>query len=232
MPESGAQPTPPLPSPHALLPPGRHTLKATLHLPVAVSAAGRTIAVRGTAAGASSFSLNLPVPDRIESALAWSTKPAEEGSAVHTFTLPPGDKPRAITWSTRDIRDLSGTALVQACDYVYTVDAVRLHAALGFQLISRLAAMPVSLTIPVPAETRILSVEGADVLSWETAAAKTSLAVTLTPQSDRHATSFTVSLDVALPPGEGGKPRALTLPFSPTRRRSPCVRQICHLHGR
>jgi hypothetical protein len=196
--------------PAALLPPGRHTLKAVLHYPVSVSAAGHTIAVCGTPAGASSFSLTLPAAERIESALTWTTKTAE-GMATHSFQLPPSDQPQAITWSRRDIRDLAGTAVMQSCDYTYSLDTVKLHADLGMTFTARLAALPASYTLPLPAEARVLSVEGEDVLRWEQAGA--AVTVTLTSQANRHTTGLRVELEIPLAAAENGKARSLALPF-------------------
>lgn len=207
-----AAPSPESKSPAALLPPGRHTLKATLHYPVNVTAAGHTIAVRGTAAGASSFSLTLPATERVESALTWSST-VQNDSATHTFHVPAGEQPHAITWSRRDIRDLAGTAIMQSCDYRYTLDAVRLHAELDLRFFARLAALPQTFALPVPAEARVLSVEGADVLQWS--AENGQLSATLTPQADRHEAGFTVTLDVPLAADGPAprKPQSLTLPF-------------------
>lgn len=141
---------------------GTHRISAVFHLPVERGPLGESIRFTTPASPVSRLSLRLPSGARANSSLPFS----QEGDLVR-FALPAlGGGLQEISWSSREAGDIPGAAILQTCRYLYSVDSSRVSADLGFVLNRDLAALPPELSITLPPNTRVLSVEGTELLGW------------------------------------------------------------------
>ena len=141
---------------------GTHRIRAVFHLPVERGPLGESIRFTTPASPVSRLSLHLPSGARANSSLPFT----QEGDLVR-FALPAqGGGLQEISWSAREAGDIPGAAILQTCRYLYSVDSSRVSADLGFVLNRDLAALPPELSITLPPNTRVLSVEGTELLGW------------------------------------------------------------------
>lgn len=192
---------------------GRHRLELQLFFPVQESPAGSSIVFQSPGAAAAAFILDLPERFSVRSALPVVSAPSPTaGSRQHTFSLPSQAGTFTLTWRARDISPLDGGAVMLTCSYLYHVDPVRITSDLGMVLRSSLARVPAEVEMTLPPESRVLSVDGPDVLDWTMTA---NVAKVRFSSSDLRETNLRVVLESAAanPDANPAAVQKASLPF-------------------
>lgn len=151
--------------PTTLLTSGRgiHTVAAVYHLPVERSPGGNAITL--TAPGVpAKVALVFPADAEVESPLPFVRE--EESSRV-VFALPSAaGTTHEIRWSAQKVPPIPGAAVLQTCSYVYNLESTNIRADLGLVVSSNLTELPRRFTVRYPADFRVLSVDGSELLRW------------------------------------------------------------------
>lgn len=152
--------------------PGRHTLTATLYLPINDTPSGSSISLPSPETPTAAFILELPERYTLRSSQPASKVKSPNGNFIHTISIgvsPNASKagePISIHWRAKDIAPLAGGAVLQTCSYLYEIDPTRVSSDLGIVLRSALARVPKAIKIPLPPGAKVLTVEGPDVSQW------------------------------------------------------------------
>lgn len=195
--------------------PGLRKIAAQLYFPVREQPSGSSLTLTSPGVPASSFILDLPERFTVHSALPIRTAGGQGGMLTHTFALPVQPGPVSLTWRAKDISALVGGAVLQTCSYLYRVDPVQVTADLGLILRSSLARVPQSLTINLPAEVRVLSLEGPDLQDWTLEGSKLLAKLTSSDLKETNLRLVTETPPNPLRPAEADPlaPLAAALPF-------------------
>ncbi|NNE92831.1 MAG: hypothetical protein HKN23_14400 [Verrucomicrobiales bacterium] len=144
---------------------GRHTVRATFHLPVKRSPTGNSIVVASPGTASASLKMTLPDGAELDSALPFTT--GESDPNIANFVLPAqAGQSFEIRWTARNVAEIPDAAIFQTCQYLYSIDSTRVQADLGFVLNSSLTKLPNRYEIAMDESVRVLSVEGSELLRW------------------------------------------------------------------
>ena len=145
---------------------GKHHVKSVFHLPVTRSPGGESVEIHSPEIAAAELHLRLPPETKLTSILPFHIDGNQDGQARFTIPAQKGGCWK-IEWTAQKVAPIPGAALFQTCSYLYQLDSARLEADLGLVLSSTLADLPAAFTISLPAEFRVLSVEGSELRSWD-----------------------------------------------------------------
>ncbi len=148
---------------------GEHRVSAEFHLPINSDAAGNVIQITSPGVAAGRLDLKVAAGIELDSGLPFSVQaPAAAGGlAIAHFALPAAQGVHEIRWAARDIASIPDAAIFQNCRYLYSINTARVQGDLGLVLSSSLTDLPIAFAIVLPADVRVLSVEGSELLSWD-----------------------------------------------------------------
>ena len=194
-------------SPPALLLRGRgeRQIVLTFTLPIAAAAGSSHLRVRLPAAGATSFQLELPPEQRVESTQPIQVTKAPEKTTV-IATLPPANPVLELSWRSAGGGNMTLTPLLMA-NGIYTIDAEKLRIEYGLAIETQFGNLATNYRIALPANAKVLQVTGDEVEKWEMADG--ALRITLQPGERSVAR---VWLAIEMPTLAAAASAALTLP--------------------
>ncbi|MFT5467992.1 MAG: hypothetical protein ACI8UO_003100, partial [Verrucomicrobiales bacterium] len=170
---------------------GKHTVVAEFHVGIVRNATGQRIEIPNPRLAAANFTLTFPQKVEIVSAFGFSAAAAGKSAE---FEFPPDDSPLGITWTSRDITSLDGSAIQQICRFNYHLKATVIEADLGLRLTSELADLPEKLVFALPPDAEVRNVVGTAVQAWTVDEATQQLLIDRFPHR-RHQLDVRILLD-------------------------------------
>jgi hypothetical protein len=199
----------PATAPMALLLRGRGERKVTVEftVPIAMEAGLNRLRLALPAAAASTFVLDLPANQRVESPQPISIIKVAAATKV-TAALAPANPALELSWRGAGdaAQALEPLVLVNG---IYTIDAEKVRGEFGFAVETQLGSLPVVFQIPLPANVKVLQVTGDELAQWAVANGK--LAITL-QAGERSTARFWLALEM---PSLAAAPQATLAPPVP-----------------
>ena len=141
---------------------GRHQVEAEFHLPIERNSNGRAIRLRSPGTAAAQLTLRIEDGIKLDSELPFALR-----DGVASFALPAADKDFEIRWAAGNVAPIETAAIFQTCRYLYSIDSARVQGDLGLVLSSNLRDLPITFSVGLARDVRLLSVEGSELLRWD-----------------------------------------------------------------
>ncbi len=180
-------------APAALLLRGRGERLITIDftMPIALGAGLNQLHGRLPAAAASTFQLELPPGQRVESPQPIRVTRTPEATSV-VAGLSPANPVLGLTWRNAGAGAMALEPLVMA-NGIYTIDAEKLRADFGFSIETQLGNLATAYQIAIPANAKVLQVTGDEIAKWEVADGKLKIGL---QSGERSTAKFWISLEM------------------------------------